>query len=172
MAAILAARVATTSPPFGFAGRADASGSLHTHHILALGIYAAAAYDTDVGDFGPYNSAVYKIGELTFHPEFWGFPMVEIYPEPTMFAEATRDDEMWPRDMRCWDRLLSPRKQVNGFKVEAVARADKVPVNMYYNGEASAVSGPMTFLGTDDENYGGTLRPINLTLADLEHDEL
>mmetsp|Transcript_684 Transcript_684/g.2291 ORF Transcript_684/g.2291 Transcript_684/m.2291 type:complete len:456 (+) Transcript_684:50-1417(+) len=111
------------------------------------GIYAAAAYDTD-GDFGPYNSAVYKIGELTFHPEFLGFPMVEIYPEPTMFAE------------------------VNGFKVEAVARADKVPVNMYYNGEASAVSGPMTFLGTDDENYGGTLRPINLTLADLEHDEL
>mmetsp|Transcript_33887 Transcript_33887/g.103667 ORF Transcript_33887/g.103667 Transcript_33887/m.103667 type:complete len:445 (-) Transcript_33887:201-1535(-) len=112
------------------------------------GIYAAAAYDNDVGDFGPYNSAVYKIGELTFHPEFLGFPMVEIYPEPTMFAE------------------------VNGFKVEAVARADKVPVNMYEDGEASAVSGPMTFLGTDDENYGGTLRPINLTLADLEHDEL
>ena len=54
-----------------------------------------------MGDFGPYNSAVYKIGELTFHPEFWPFPMVEIYPEPNMFAEATRDDEMGPRDMRC-----------------------------------------------------------------------
>mmetsp|Transcript_43784 Transcript_43784/g.138610 ORF Transcript_43784/g.138610 Transcript_43784/m.138610 type:complete len:435 (-) Transcript_43784:201-1505(-) len=104
------------------------------------GIYAAAAYDTD-GDFGPYNSAVYKIGELAGGS-------VDIYPEPKMFAE------------------------VNGFKVEAVARADKVPVNMYEDGEASAVSGPMTFLGTDDENYGGTLRPINLTLADLEHDEL
>lgn len=104
------------------------------------GIYAAAAYDNDV-DFGPYNSAVYKIGELAGGS-------VDIYPEPKMFAE------------------------VNGFKVEAVARADKVPVNMYEDGEASAVSGPMTFLGTDDENYGGTLRPINLTLADLEHDEL
>merc|ERR1712137_478618 len=81
------------------------------------GIYAAAAYDTDVGDFGPYNSAVYKIGELAGGS-------VNIYSEPKMFAE------------------------VNGFKVEAVARADKVPVNMYEDGEASAVSGPMTFLGT------------------------
>jgi len=96
------------------------------------GIYAAAAYDTD--DFGPYNSAVYKIGELAGGS-------VDIYSEPKMFAE------------------------VNGFKVEAVARADKVPVNMYEDGEASAVSGPMTFLGTDDENYGGTLRPIDLTSA-------
>ena len=153
------------SPSFGFAGRADASGSLHIHRILALGIYAAAAYDTDVGDFGPYNSAVYKIGELAGGS-------VDIYSEPKMFAEATRDDEMGPRETRCGDRLLSLRKQVDGFKVEAVARADKVPVNMYEDGEASAVSGPMTFLGTDDENYGGTLRPINLTLADLEHDEL
>ena len=118
-----------------------------------------------MGDFGPYNSLVYKIGELAGGS-------VDIYSEPKMFAAVTRDDEMGPRDTRCGDRLLSLRKQVNGFKVEAVARADKVPANMYGDGEASAVSGLMTFLGTDDENYGGTLRPINLTLADLEHDEL
>ena len=112
-----------------------------------------------MGDFGPYNSLVYKIGELAGGS-------VDIYSEPKMFAAVTRDDEMGPRDTRCGDRLLSLRKQVNVFKVEAVARADKVPANMYGDGEASAVSGLMTFLGTDDENYGGTIRKIQFGLGE------
>jgi len=44
----------------------------------------------------------------------------------------------------------------DGFKVEAVARADEVP-------DKFVTKAPMTFIATDDENYGGTLRPVIMT---------
>ena len=46
---------------------------------------------------------------------------------------------------------------MNGFKVETVARASGLPEDMYMCGtdDPEGPSPPMTFVGTDDENYGG-----------------
>ena len=76
-------------------------------------VFAVASYDDD-DDFGPFRSAVFRIGRI----EGRG---AKVYREP---AQVTLQE---------------------GFKVEAVARA------VDYN---------LTFFGTDDENFGGVLRPL------------
>jgi len=50
----------------------------------------------------------------------------------------------------------------NGFKVEAISRAQKIPVGAGATPHDFATKVPGTFIGTDDENWGGTMRKISL----------
>ncbi|EOD36177.1 hypothetical protein EMIHUDRAFT_439809 [Emiliania huxleyi CCMP1516] len=47
-----------------------------------------------------------------------------------------------------------------GFKVETVARAQNISTNPFMTKH------PATFIGSDDENYGGTIRKIQFGLGE------
>lgn len=86
-------------------------------------IFAAASYDPDV-DVGPYNSGIFRVGELVSVSDGSGGAQVVLGADPEWLALA------------------------NGLKIEGLAVR-----------EAPGVSRGL-FYATDDEYYGGILRPV------------
>ena len=87
---------------------------------------------------------------LNISTKFWrnsGYPTAQVNKDGTVtIKDAIGDD---PQTVRIH----------NGFKVEAISRAQKIPVGAPHD---FATKVPGTFIGTDDENWGGTMRKISL----------
>jgi len=90
---------------------------------------------------------------LNISTKFWrnsGYPTAQVNKDGTVtIKDAIGDD---PQTVRIH----------NGFKVEAISRAQKIPVGAGATPHDFATKVPGTFIGTDDENWGGTMRKISL----------
>mmetsp|Transcript_31845 Transcript_31845/g.74151 ORF Transcript_31845/g.74151 Transcript_31845/m.74151 type:complete len:377 (-) Transcript_31845:337-1467(-) len=106
-------------------------------------IYAVSAFDADDDD-GPFRSAVFRIGFVN-----------DTKPTETMGAELMGSTDMPTHGTLVLHSLPQFTTFQDGFKVESVARCGK-------DCPTTADGQPITYIGTDDENFGGVLRPLKL----------